>query len=158
MSLTVVGEQVALVAAAAFAGAAIYVNIAEQPARLGLDDKALLAEWKPSYARGFGMQASLALVSALAGFLVAWITWDWGWAVGAVLIFANWPYTLLIILPVNKRIEATPNDAADVKTRMLIERWGALHARHRGDDRLFAVDDGVNGDGVASIAAVRSAS
>ena len=128
MTPGMVAGQFALVTAAAFAGAAIYVNVAEQPARLMLDDKALLAEWKPSYARGFAMQASLALVSALAGFLVAWITQDWRWVVGALLIFANWPYTLLVILPVNKRIEATPNDAADAETRMLIRRWGALHA------------------------------
>src|ERR1700687_5506101 len=121
-------KELALATAAAFAGAAVYLNVAEQPARLGLDDRALLAEWKPSYARGFAMQASLALASALFGLLAFWVTRDWRWLAGGFLIFANWPYTLIVILPVNKRLEATPPDAANAETRGLIETWGKLHA------------------------------
>jgi anthrone oxygenase-like protein len=121
-------EELALATAAAFTGAAIYINVAEQPARLGLDDKALLAQWKPSYALGLPMQSGLALASALFGLLAFWLSRDWRVLLGAALIFANWPYTLLVILPINKRIAAISPDAGVTEARDLIETWGRLHA------------------------------
>jgi hypothetical protein len=118
----------ALVAAAFFSGAAVYVNVAEQPARLLLDDRALLAEWKPAYKRGFAMQAPLAIIGFILGMVAWWLTGAAIFAVGAILILANWPWTLIGIMPTNRALEATEPANANADTRALVVKWGGLHA------------------------------
>ena len=117
----------ALVTASIFFGAAVYINIAEHPARLGLPDGAALAEWGPAYRRGFAMQAPIAAVSALLGAAAWWTTGDVLWVVGAVIMIANWPYTLLATMPTNHLLEATAS-GGDRDTRERLVRWGHRHA------------------------------
>jgi hypothetical protein len=117
----------ALASAAIFAGAAIYVSVAEQPARLMLDTQALLTEWRPSYERGAIMQASLAIASGVLGIAAFVLTYDWRWLVGAALILAPWPYTMLIIMPTNRVLKSTLPAQATEQTRGLVVQWGRLH-------------------------------
>lgn len=128
----------ALVIAALFTGAAVYINWAEQPARLQLDDRALLTEWKPAYERGFAMQAPLAILGCLLG-LVAWWQTDQGlWIIGAVLMIANWPWTLWGIMPTNKKLAAIDPRDAGPSSRALIEKWGWTCSR-KGTRRALDV-------------------
>jgi Domain of unknown function (DUF1772) len=119
--------QLALIAAAVFSGAAVYVNVAEQPARLTLDDRALVTQWKPAYKRGAAMQAPLAIAGCVLGLLAWWQTDAWQWLLGAILMIANWPYTFLGIMPTNNKLMATDPANADADTRTTVERWGWLH-------------------------------
>src|SRR3546814_311000 len=115
-----------------FAGAALYINVAEQPARLGLDDRALLQQWVPSYRRGTMMQSNLALAAGAAGLISYWLEPDQLWLVGAALIVANWPFTFAAIMPITRRLTATAIDSSGAGERRAIERWGRLHAVRTG--------------------------
>jgi uncharacterized membrane protein len=120
-------ENLALVTAALFTGAAFYINVAEHPARTSLDDASFLKQWKPSYKRGFAMQSALAIIGFLLG-LAAW--WQTGHVLalaGAVLMIANWPFTLIFIMPTNHILTAIEPDSGDARIRPLMVKWNRLH-------------------------------
>ncbi|NNM73922.1 DUF1772 domain-containing protein [Enterovirga aerilata] len=117
-----------LIFATLFAGAALYISLVEHPARLGLHDAALLAQWQPSYNRALPIQAGLAVVGSLAGILAWYSLGGWPWLIGSVVLAANWPFTLLGIMPTNKRLMATRPQDAGPESRALLLKWGNLHA------------------------------
>jgi hypothetical protein len=122
----------ATLCATLFAGAAIYINLVEHPARMGLDTKAAATEWAPSYKRATVMQASLAVLSFISGF-VAWLLGGGvGWLAGAILIGLVVPFTFAAIMPVNDALLAPGRDLASPETRKLLERWARLHAVRSG--------------------------
>jgi hypothetical protein len=123
-----IAGQFAIITAAMFFGAALYINVAEHPARRELDRQALLAEWKVSYTSGFAMQVPLALSGFLLASMAAWQTVNWRWALGGLILLANWPYTIFEIMPVNRRLMAfSPLDSGP-EIRAMIGKWAFLHA------------------------------
>lgn len=120
-------ENLALVAAALFTGAALYINVAEHPARSLLDDAAFLRQWKPSYKRGFAMQSALAIIGFLLGMAAWWQTGHVTALTGAVLMIANWPFTLIFIMPTNHILMAIEPDSGDTRIRPLMVKWNLLH-------------------------------
>jgi hypothetical protein len=111
-----------------FAGAAIYINLVEHPARMGCDTKTAATVWAPSYKRATVMQAPLAVLSFLAG-VGAWLLGGGIlWLIGAVLIGLVVPYTFIAVMPTNHQLLALGRDLSSVETRSLLEKWGRLHA------------------------------
>lgn len=121
-------ELIAAVCAGLFAGAAIYITLVEHPARLECGTALAATEFGPSYRRATIMQASLAAL----GFLAAVVAWTQG--AGTVVLFGGIllglviPFTVIVILPTNKRLLDPALDRASPETAALLERWGRLHA------------------------------
>ena len=128
MTVLRIFELVASISATLFAGAALYINIVEHPARMTLDTRSAALEWARSYGRATWLQAPLALVSFVAGLAAWWLSGGVGWAIAALLIGAVVPFTFLGIMPTNHRLLEPGRDLASDGTRALLERLAKLHA------------------------------
>ena len=128
MNVVGVAEVVATLCCGLFAGASVYVSLVEHPARMSCGTKLAATEFGPSYRRAALMQASLAAAGAIAA-VVVWLgSANVGWAIGGVLLGAVIPYTLIAILPTNKRLLDAGLDRESEETHRLLVRWGRLHA------------------------------
>ena len=121
-------ELVATLASGIFFGAALYINLVEQPARVSCGVPLAVTEWRPSYKRGTLMQASLALIGSVAALLAWWLQGSAGWLIGGSLFLLVVPFTLIVILPTNRRLESQDLDIRSEEAGRLLWRWGRLHA------------------------------
>ena len=69
------------------------------------------------------MQASFAIVGGFFGAVAFFSTFEWRWLVGAMVLLVNWPYTIVVIMPINRGLMNTPAGGATTETRSMIGRW-----------------------------------
>jgi hypothetical protein len=121
-------QLIAALCSGTFAGAAIYISAVEHPARLECGTPVAVREFAPSYRRATVMQASLAVIGCLAA-LAAWSTGRGSpCLLGAILLGSVIPYTLIVMLPTNKRLLDPSLDPQSREAAELLRRWGRLHA------------------------------
>jgi uncharacterized membrane protein len=111
-----------------FAGAALYVTLVEHPARIECGTSVAVTEFGPSYRRAAVLQSLLAAVAFVTAIL-AWMgSHRMAWLLGSLLIVAPIPFTLIFILPTNKKLLDPSLDRSSDEARQLLTRWGRLHA------------------------------
>ena len=123
-----IAEFIAVLSCAVFTGAAVYITFVEHPARMQCGVELAATEFAPSYRRATVMQAScagLGLLSSLAAWLAGASFW---WLVAGVLLGSVIPFTLIVILPTNKRLLSPTLDKRSIQSGRLLARWGRLHA------------------------------
>lgn len=113
---------------ALFAGAALYINFAEHPARMECGTVLAATVFGPSYRRAAIMQIILAVIATLTGIASWLLAGRLLWLIGALLIFAVIPFTFVVIMPTNKRLLDPKLDRASEAARGLLQKWGMLHA------------------------------
>ena len=113
-------------AACVFVGAALYINIVEQPARLKLGPRAMMREWTPSNRRGFVLLSTFAILSAMLAYADYARSGDVRWIIGGMIMLACLPYAYFVIVPVNIWLYAFEATAPRAPVRELMRDWGLL--------------------------------
>jgi hypothetical protein len=121
-------EFISVLSCALSTGAAIYITFVEHPARMQCGVEIAAIEFVPSDRRATVMQATCAAVGLLSS-LAAWLTGaTFSWLVGGVLLGSVIPFTLIAILPTNKRLLSPTLDRRSAEAERRLTRWGRLHA------------------------------
>jgi len=121
-----VSQLLATFCTAIFAGAALYINLVEHPARRSLDMSAAVTEWTRSYKRATFMQAPLAVIGFIAGTIVWLLGAGLAWLFAAALIGAVVPFTLIGIMPTNHMLLAPLTGMSVQQKRSTYLRSGAV--------------------------------
>src|SRR5215472_3261739 len=117
-------EMVAILASGVFFGAAVYINLVEQPARISCGMPLAITEWRSSYKRGTLMQVPLVLVGSASALFAWWFHGNAAWLIGGLLFLLVVPFTLVVILPTNKRLESQELDLHSEEAGRLLWRVG----------------------------------
>lgn len=121
-------ELFATLSAGLFAGAAIYINLVEHPARMQGGTALAVTQFAPSYHRAAVMQGSLAAVGSVSAAAVWLMGAKLSWLIGGMFLVAVIPFTLLVIFPTNKQLLDPALDKDSQRAHQLLTRWGRLHA------------------------------
>ena len=123
-----IAEFVAVLACSLFTGAAVYISLVEQPARMECGVEIAATEFPPSYRRATAMQATLAALGLLCS-IAAWFDGaTFWWLIAGGLLGLVIPFTLIVILPTNKRLLNPALNRRSPEAEKLLVRWGQLHA------------------------------
>jgi Domain of unknown function (DUF1772) len=120
----------AFAVAAAFLGATIYIGLVEQPARLRLNTRAMIQEWKLSNRRGTLVLSGFAVLSAASALVQFRQSGDVRWIIGGATILASWPYAYFVMMPVNVWLFAVQLGKPVSPVRRLMRDWGLLEWGH----------------------------
>lgn len=120
-------EIVAIIFTGLFAGAALYVSLVEHPARMANTLEVALAEFRPSYKRAAVMQVILAVIGVAGAIGAYFLGRGISTLVAGIVLAIVVPFTLIVIMPINRQLLDESRTARTDDTEVLLEKWGRLH-------------------------------
>lgn len=120
-------EGLASLCSGMFFGAAFYISVVQHPASIAAGRAVPGMFFPHMYRRAAPMQASLAILGAVAG-VGAWLMQDeMIWLIGAIALASVVPITLFYIKPVNDILLRPGIDPESSEVAENLRRWGFRH-------------------------------
>ncbi|WIA10279.1 hypothetical protein OEZ85_010474 [Tetradesmus obliquus] len=122
---------VALAAAGMFAGSALFITAVEHPAAMKDSCSNFYSYFTQMFPRAARLQGGLAILGSHAAMVAAAKSPDSDakllWGLSSGLLGAVWPWTLLAMMPTNKKILKQDEKDETVQSALLT-KWGQLHS------------------------------
>jgi len=127
-STQLIAQAISIACSGMFAGASVYINLVEHPARMECGTNLAATVFPGSYRRAALIQASLAVTGCISSAVAYYAGASVNWIIGGALLGAVVPFTLLGIMPTNKKLLNPKVEKDSPVTNKLLVRWGRLHA------------------------------
>lgn len=97
------------------------------PAMMASSRETAIGYFKPFFHKSAHLQLGLSIVVMVVSLAVSYLSGNWWWFIGSVVLQVSGPYTIFVLMPVNNRIMIEGADIhSDQMTRDL-GSWGKLH-------------------------------
>ncbi|ORX88449.1 hypothetical protein K493DRAFT_341275 [Basidiobolus meristosporus CBS 931.73] len=110
-----------------FAGAALYITLAQQPAQMIASPKEKVAQFKVFYPRAAKMQAFLAVTCVATSAGVSYLTKQQVYLIPAGLFASVVGYTMCSIMPINETLLSIKSTDNNSNVDTLMKSWGEKH-------------------------------
>lgn len=97
------------------------------PAMMASSRETAVGYFSPFFHKSAHLQLGLSLAVIPLSLAVSYLTGNWWWLIGSIVLQISGPYTIFVLMPVNNRIMA---DGADIHSEQMskdLGSWGRLH-------------------------------
>lgn len=120
-------QLLAVFVAGIITGGAWAYTLEIHPALMKAQPTSSLDVFTPMFHHANRMQPLLGAVVAIVTLIISIMTGNWYWFIAALIMQVIGPYTIFVLMPINRRLMAEDADPKNPAIIADLKRWGGLH-------------------------------
>lgn len=112
---------------AAIFGYGFSATAVSYPAMMASSRQSAIEYFSPFFHKSAHLQLVLSLVVIPVSLAISYLTGNWYWLIGSLILQVSGPYTIFVLMPVNNRIMQEEADIHSEQMTKDLGVWGKLH-------------------------------